>query len=89
MIPRSDVIRDEVLTSLFSANVSDFLWMAQCSLSNNVTMWIGWNSTLFADKSPINRNKLLTDKPQIYHSPTSVAVIAKTMKRAQKIAKEN
>ena len=28
-------------------------------------------------------------KPQIYHSPTSVAVIAKTMKRAQKIAKEN
>ena len=28
MIPRSDVIGNEVPTSLFSAKVSDFLWMA-------------------------------------------------------------
>ena len=38
MIPRSDVIGSEVSTSLLSAKVSDFLWMAQCSLSNNVPM---------------------------------------------------
>ena len=86
MIPRSDVIGSEAPTLLFSAKVSDFLWMAQCSLSNNVPMWVGWNSTLFEDKSPINKIFYL---PQINQSPTSVAVVAETMKRAQKIAEEN
>ena len=50
MIPRSGVIGNEVPTLLFSEKVSDFLWMALCSLSNNVPMWVGWNSTLFEDK---------------------------------------
>ena len=80
------MMQNRVLTLLFSAKVSDFLWMAQCSLSNNVPMWVGWNSTLFVDKSPINDIVYL---PQINHSPTSVAVVAETMKRAGKIAEEN
>ena len=55
MLPRSDVIRNKVPTSLFYAKVSDFLWMVQCSLSNNVEIWVGRSATFLADKSPINR----------------------------------
>ena len=76
MITRSDVIQNEVTSSLFPAKVRNFLCMAQCSLSNSLLMWVGWNSTLFATKSP---NK----------SPTSVAVVAETLKRFQEIAEEN
>ena len=79
MIPRSDVVGNEVSTSLFSAKVSDFLWMAQFSLSNNVPMWVGSNSTLFVVKSPINKIFYL---PQINRSLMSVAVVSETMKRA-------
>ena len=49
-------------------------------------MWIGWNSTFSADKSPVNR---IFYVPQINESPPSVAVVAETMKRTQKIADEN
>ena len=49
------VIRNKVQTSLFPTKVSDFLWMAQCNLSDNLPVWAGWNSTLFTDKSPIDR----------------------------------
>ena len=86
MIPQSVVIGNEVPTSLFSAKVSDFLCITQCSLSNNVPMWVGWNSTLFEDKLPINKIFYL---PQINQPPTSVEVVPETMKRGQKIAEEN
>ena len=41
MIPQSDVIGNEESTLLFSAKVNHFLWIAQCSLSNNVPIWVG------------------------------------------------
>ena len=49
-------------------------------------MSVGWNSTFSADKSPVNRIFYL---PQINESTPSVAVVAETMKRTQKIADEN
>ena len=80
------MIRYEVPTCCFFAKVSDFLWMVQCSLSNNIPICIGWQSTYFTNKSLINRIFYIL---QINESATSVALITETMKRAQKAAEEN
>ena len=84
-IPGSSMIRNKVPTWLFSTKVSDFWRMAQCSLSNNVPMWLGWNSTIFPDKSPINKIFYL---PQTNQLPIVSAVVAETMKRGQQLLKK-
>ena len=84
-IPGSSMIRNKVPTWLFSTKVSDFWWMAQCSLSNNVPMWVGWNSTISPDKSPINKIFYL---PQTNQLLIVSAVVAETMKRGQQLLKK-
>ena len=62
------------------------LWMADCYFSPNTTpMWVGWNSKMFPDEVCSQKVWYL---PQINESPTSVAVVAETMRRAQRIAEE-
>ena len=48
-------------------------------------MWVGWNSKHIPKSNEIQKVWYL---PQINQSPTSVAVVAETLKRAQIIAEE-
>lgn len=64
----------------------DVSWLLSLLLCDaNVPMWVGWNSRMVKDESPIQKVWYL---PQINASPTSAAVVVETMKRSQKIAEE-
>ena len=54
--------------------------------SHGTAMWVGWNVELFPDTHELQKVWYL---PQINQSPTSSAVVAKTMRHAQRIVSES
>ena len=73
--------------SLTNARYLDLLWMIDLYIAPSVTpMWIGWNSIFSAENSEVIQKVWYL--PQINESPTSTAVVAETLNRAQRIASE-
>ena len=87
MLPVDHIRRTEIPTSLQQAKVLDFVWMFECTFNPNHTpMWTGWNSQRFQNETDSKQKVFYLS--QINQSPTSVAVVAETMKRAIQIADE-
>ena len=91
-VPMNDVRRKYVPDSLKLAREKDFLWtfnLSQSSRDNIVPMWVGWNAKISKLEGKVNnKQQQVCYLPQINESPTSVSVVAETMKRSQAIAEE-
>ena len=57
-----------------------------CIAPSATPMWVGWNSILSVENKEVNQNVWCLS--QINESPTSTAVAAEILNRAQRIASE-
>ncbi|XP_057306368.1 uncharacterized protein LOC130644684 [Hydractinia symbiolongicarpus] len=86
MLPLDDQRRASEPLSYIKARMYDTLWMMDFYFSPDTTpMWVGWNSIIFQNTNNLQKVWYL---PQINQSPTSIAVVAETLRRAQVIANE-
>ena len=87
MLPLDDRRRLLVPNTYKEARICDILWMMDFkSLPETTPMWVGWNSQLFPNTTADMQKVWYL--PQINESPTSISVVAETMKRAQRVASE-
>lgn len=78
--PRSKQIPD----SSAEANKRDILWMMSHHICpTRTTLWVGWNSKHFQDSKPMQKIWYLSSISQL---PTSDAIVAETLARAQKVS---
>ena len=86
VLPINDPKRVYVPDVRIKARMWDSLWMMEfCFWPANTPMWVGWNSKQIPNSNEIQKVWYV---PQINQSPTSVAVAAETLKRAQIIVEE-
>ena len=87
MLPLEEARRASEPKSHLNARMYDSLWMMDfCFSPHGTAMWVGWNAELFPNTHELQKVWYL---PQINQSPTSSAVVAETMRRAQRIASES
>lgn len=73
-------------TSLQTSLRMETIWMMTYALGcNNTKKWYAWNSERTTDSNPIQKIGYL---PNINASPTSDAVVKKTLEVAQKVAED-
>ena len=89
-LPSSDEHRVKYEKETQSLNESwkkDILWMTNFSVYSDVLtpFWAGWNSKISPSNNYVQKVQYL---PQINQSPTSLSVVAETMKRSLEVAKE-
>ena len=89
MLPYEDERRKTVPIISFSWQWLDLKWMIVFAFSRNVAMWVGWNTrgeSLNVSKniwpSSAQSTQSTFSLPQFNQSPTSIAVVSETLKRA-------
>lgn len=72
-------------TSLEMSLKLDYIWMLHHALYPNTKRWFAWNAERTVDPNPLQKIAYL---PNINMSPTSEAVVKKTLEIAQSLAKD-
>lgn len=86
IVPLDDQRRHSIPSNLSTAKMSDTLWIMSLTLDKKETpMWVGYNAKRIKDPLPIQKIAYMT---QIDQSPTSLSVVAETLRICQKVARE-